>query len=388
MMTVIKFGVGACVLGSVAAFVLMPRAHREAATLFSYGASDVAALGAIRSTQSMNLTEISEWDQRIYDRVTDHKLPDTEASRIYAYLRVAQYDGLNLSRRATGRARGSLSPISRLVSCQFFPQDCRVLDAVGASDAYSEALAKMVFANVQARWAEDQAGAHPYPRPHGPHVWSGAEPGVGRETGSWKPWWISSGAEFRVPPPDPEGSATDIAQMREILNAYHHLTLEHKLAVTHWAGGPGTVTPPGQWLQIADGYMEDKRLPFEKVVAIRALLATAIADSVIAAFDSKYTYWVRRPFMRDTSIRTVMPTPNHPSYPAGHGTISGAASTVLKRLFPENAAQWERMAHEATDSRLWGAIHFAIDNERGLTLGEQVGAAALLQAESAGWSAF
>jgi membrane-associated phospholipid phosphatase len=97
-----------------------------------------------------------------------------------------------------------------------------------------------------------------------------------------------------------------------------------------------------------------------------------MADAVIAVFDSKYTYQKKRPFMLDPTIKTVMPTPNHPSYPAGHGTISGSAATVLAHYFPANTTEWARLGQEASISRSWAGIHFTIDNSVGYSLGESV----------------
>ncbi|MGH2374189.1 MAG: phosphatase PAP2 family protein, partial [bacterium] len=107
--------------------------------------------------------------------------------------------------------------------------------------------------------------------------------------------------------------------------------------------------------------------------------AMTIADAVIAVFDSKYTYWVKRPFMMDRSIRTVMPTPNHPSYPAGHSTLSAAAATILSHYFPEATDTWQALAREAGLSRVWGGIHFPMDNEQGLILGDRVAREAIRQ---------
>ena len=107
------------------------------------------------------------------------------------------------------------------------------------------------------------------------------------------------------------------------------------------------------------------------------MLAMGIADSVIVVFNSKYTYWIKRPFMLDPTILTVMPTPNHPSYPAGHSTISAAAAGILKYYLPENSAYWSNRANEASLGRVWGGIHFPIDAEQGFILGNRVAEAVI-----------
>jgi membrane-associated phospholipid phosphatase len=81
--------------------------------------------------------------------------------------------------------------------------------------------------------------------------------------------------------------------------------------------------------------------------------------------------------MLNPNLYTVMPTPNHPSYPAGHSGISAAAATILSYYFPENKEDWWKKANEASLSRVWGGIHFPIDAREGLVLGEKVGNAVI-----------
>ncbi len=70
---------------------------------------------------------------------------------------------------------------------------------------------------------------------------------------------------------------------------------------------------------------------------------------------------------------TIMPTPNHPAYPSGHSTLSSASAVVLSHFFPENKENWDAMAKEAGLSRVWGGIHFPMDDTAGFTLGQNVG---------------
>ncbi|RUR04420.1 vanadium-dependent haloperoxidase [Legionella sp. km772] len=164
-----------------------------------------------------------------------------------------------------------------------------------------------------------------------------------------------------------------------MLHALKHISPEQINQVIFWAGNPSTVTPPGIWLIFANDYMNLHQIELEKALYVRSILAMGIADSVIAVFNSKYTYWVKRPFMREPSIHTIMPTPNHPSYPAGHSTLSATAETLLSYFFPENSAKWKNLASIASEGRVWGGIHFPIDVEQGGLLGDKVGEAIISQ---------
>lgn len=79
----------------------------------------------------------------------------------------------------------------------------------------------------------------------------------------------------------------------------------------------------------------------------------------------------------DPSWLPLLVTPPFPSYVSGHSTTSGAASTVLAAFFPAQAGTLMAMAEEAAISRLYGGIHFAIDNNAGLELGRRIGAVAV-----------
>lgn len=103
-----------------------------------------------------------------------------------------------------------------------------------------------------------------------------------------------------------------------------------------------------------------------------ALMSVAHYDAIVACWDAKYAYWAIRPFQLDPEVVTLFPTPNHPSYPAAHGCVSGASAPALAALFPAEAAAITALAEEAGMSRLWGGIHYRSDIETGLALGWSV----------------
>jgi hypothetical protein len=96
-------------------------------------------------------------------------------------------------------------------------------------------------------------------------------------------------------------------------------------------------------------------------------------------------------------------SPTHPSYPAGHGAVAGACTTVLKAFFDESFAlpapkvadrdgtallDWtgtplsvggelNKLASNCTLARDTAGVHYRQDGEQGLRLGEQVGIALL-----------
>lgn len=342
-------------------------------TYFSYTDDELKHLEKLSSKEKITVNDLYLWDERAFERVEKTKTGDVVASKFYAYLAVAQRDFANLSHNKTGTYSGNISLISKEVFCQFYPADCQFIFTTGIEDNYSVALTQLILKKVKERILADEKGVKPYEAKIGLEYWNGAEPMIGRETGSWKPWVLTSGDQFRVPPGPAYNSPDFLGQLHMTQNALRNITSDQRDAVVFWAGGPSTKTPPGIWLEIADNYAKEKTTSLESALSSRAALTMAMADSFIGCFDSKYTYWVKRPFMMDSTIQTVMPTPNHPSYPAGHACVSAAADSVLSHYFPENKAEWNRKSLEAATSRLWGGIHYTVDNEQGFILGKKVG---------------
>jgi membrane-associated phospholipid phosphatase len=64
--------------------------------------------------------------------------------------------------------------------------------------------------------------------------------------------------------------------------------------------------------------------------------------------------------------------PNFPSYPSNHSVLSTARSEILAYLFPTRADFIRMLGKEAGDSRVWAGLHYEMDNEAGVQLGEAV----------------
>lgn len=349
------------------------------ATYFTYTPAELAPLQKLSSSKTISLDELTRIDQITYQLIRTNKLGDAYAARVFVYLYSAQRDLADLSMQLTGKYSGSVDAISSKVLCLFFTNQCQnnKLDAFSyTEDPYSEALATVVFNQYQQRYEKDKASTHLYPEKVGPQYWAGVRPYFAQEVGSWMLWRVPSLKELMASPP-PMDAAFWQKQLQITKDARANATPEQTKAVVAWAGGPGSMTPPGMWIQLANDYMKQQKVPLSKVLQVRAILAMSVTDACIVVFNSKYTYWIKRPNMHDLSIITIMPTPNHPSYPAGHSTISGAAEAVLEYYFPENKVAWQKAAYEAANSRVWGGIHFTVDSEVGLALGQKVGQAAV-----------
>ena len=203
--------------------------------------------------------------------------------------------------------------------------------------------------------------------------------------GTWRPWNLRFGSQFRPPPPPRPGSAEFAREVQEVYAVSRSLSEREKLVAAHWADGAGTVTPPGHWDQIAVDLLHQHPLDVLATARLFATLNTAQADAFIACWDAKYAYWSMRPVTAirrelDPAWLPYLVTPPFPSYVSGHSTTSAAAAEVLAAVFPTEASELRAMAAEAAMSRLYAGIHFRSDNDAGAELGRKVGAAALAAA--------
>jgi hypothetical protein len=170
------------------------------------------------------------------------------------------------------------------------------------------------------------------------------------------------------------------AELQEVYDISKNVTRD-QLAIAHfWADGVSTFTPPGHWNYIAATDFVQQNFSEARWARNMALLNMSLMDAAIACWDAKYIYYSPRPSQMDGRIKTVTGLPNFPAYISGHSTFSGAAATILGYIIPARAQVYNDMAKEASNSRLYGAIHYRSDCEKGLITGEKIGAYAKARA--------
>jgi uncharacterized protein (TIGR03437 family) len=188
--------------------------------------------------------------------------------------------------------------------------------------------------------------------------------------------WMMTPADIvkERPGPPPSTSSAAMAQATaEVKSTIQNLTREQIAIATKWADGVSSPTPPGHWNFIAESYVVNAQFSEVRAARVFALLDMALHDAAVACWDTKYFYFNPRPEQMDPTIKTVIGLPNFPSYESGHSTFSGAADAVLSYLFPSGKTYFDASAQEAAISRLYGGIHYRIDNEVGLSHGARIG---------------
>jgi len=202
--------------------------------------------------------------------------------------------------------------------------------------------------------------------------------------GTWRPWNLTSGGQYRPGPPPAAGTPEHDAAVAQVLAESTNLSDRDLRVAAYWDLGPGTSTPPGYWISdiTADAL---RQAPVADQASGLALVATAMLDAGIATWDAKYAYRSVRPVtvIRAGSSPQWLPslvTPPFPAFVSGHSAFTAAAAETMSVLRPERAEEFFDAAAEASDSRLLGGIHYWFDLTEGATLGQQVGRSALERA--------
>ncbi len=169
-------------------------------------------------------------------------------------------------------------------------------------------------------------------------------------------------------------------ELAEVYSFSKNPTREQIRIAHFWADGLSTYTPPGHWNAVATE--EFVKQNFSEVRWDRniGLLNMAMMDAAIACWDAKYVYFNPRPSQMDPRIKTTTGLPNFPAYISGHSTFSAAAATILGHIIKPKAGEYTAMAKEASESRIYGAIHYRSDCTRGLETGNKVGGYAIARA--------
>jgi hypothetical protein len=178
------------------------------------------------------------------------------------------------------------------------------------------------------------------------------------------------------------GSAAWEKDFAELEKINKNQTREQARIANYWADGAGSYTPPGHWSREAANLCFENK--FSEVATARtlALVCTALMDAGIACWDTKYYYYTPRP--QQFGLKTSVGLPNFPSYTSGHSTFSAAAAAVLGSIFPDKAAEMTAKAQEASNSRIYGLIHYRVDCEMGLIHGAKIGEYAIARGKADG----
>lgn len=157
-------------------------------------------------------------------------------------------------------------------------------------------------------------------------------------------------------------------EFEKLKNVQINLTSYQVKIAKYWGYGP----PTKQFTPIADILIETYQVSPCRAGRILSILQGAIADSLVVCWYYKYKYNVIRPVQCDEGFKTVLKTPKHPSYPAGHAVTAGCMAEILSYFFPKERKKLETLASECAVSREFAGVNYPIDGYEGLILGADV----------------
>jgi PAP2 superfamily len=245
----------------------------------------------------------------------------------------------------------------------------------------------------------------PNPLPADPPAPTDLLPAVLPGWGQVTPFVLPSSRQF--PPADPpalttEGYARDYNEVQALgAKGSAVRTADQEAIACFWFG-----SSPVGWSQIARTVAADGELDAWEQARVLALVNLAMADGVIAGFETKYHFNRWRPItairagetdgneetVGDPTWESLLNTPAHPDYVSTHAVQGGAAAEVLRRFFGTDEvdftatsgapfagfsrtfSRFSEAAQEKADSRVYAGVHFRSASTDGLTLGQKIGA--------------
>lgn len=176
------------------------------------------------------------------------------------------------------------------------------------------------------------------------------------------------GEIFNISIKDPHLSLNLDSEFSYLSNIQCNLTDEQIKIAKYWGDGPATK----QFMPIAEILIDTYGVSVCHASRILYILNGALNDTFITTWQLKYFWNVIRPCQYNQCFRTVLCTPMHPTYPAGHSTSAGCMAEILSYFFPAEREKLFMLAKQCSDSRIFAGVHFKLDCEEGLKLGVNI----------------
>jgi hypothetical protein len=256
----------------------------------------------------------------------------------------------------------------------------------------------------------------PTPRPG---VWRRTPPAFAPPQTPWvgavRPFVLGSGDQFLPAPPLPLSSRAWAGAFAEIKaeggSASNVRTSEQTDIARFWS-----TNVIGQYNQALRDLAAGRGLGLLETARLMAMVNIVGADAQISVMNAKYHYAFWRPVtaidpgavsasdggpvpgftdgnrstVEETGWRPLLTTPNHPEYPAAHGSLTSAmaevfseflgtrrieltlTSTVVPTMPTRYFEHARDLRKEIVEARLWGGLHYRFSSLAGVALGRDV----------------
>jgi hypothetical protein len=322
----------------------------------------------------------------------------------YAVTPTTPAAGASMDAAASAAAYGVLKGLFPARSSVYQGTYDTLVAAIPAGDAKARGLAigAEVARGILNRRANDgrDITLAPYVPGTAPGKFRGTNP-VNRTFPYVKPFAMTSASQFRAPGPPALDSATyaaDVNETKAFGSATSTVRTEAQTENARFATDP----PARYWPRNLRRFATHSRSLAESA-RLMAMIWTAQADVSIGCFDSKYFYEFWRPTSAiqladtdsnpateaDPTWTPVVPTPNHPEYPAAHSCVTAAMMEVIRSYFGTDKVSFSfdsgvpgTVVHSYTSTngpideiqlaRIHGGMHFRTSTVHGAALGTSV----------------
>jgi hypothetical protein len=317
----------------------------------------------------------------------------------------ARATGASTDAAVSAAAYGVLAALFPNRAAQYQAAYAQRLAAVpeGEAKVLGLALGSEVAAAVVALRANDgrNVALAPYVSGTAPGQFRSANPTpVFRHLPSIKPFALKSIDQFRpAPPPALDGAAYAAAvnETRSLGGAVSAARTPEQLEAARFH-----TEPPPPFVTRNFGRLASSTANVADAARLMAMVYVSFADALSACFDAKYHYNAWRPVsavnmadadgngatQADAAWTPVLPTPNHPEYPAAHSCTSGSLGEALRNYYGTSSVTftWDSKVTGTTRSftsteafneenryaRIHGGMHFGFSTEAGAELGKRV----------------
>jgi hypothetical protein len=361
--------------------------------------------------------------------ITNAKEASVASGAWFAYVHLAVFDAVNAvdhrfqpylftaTPPAGANKDAAAVAAAHRVLVTYFPSQHAGLDAQFAA---SVAAISDSPANISAGLAVGEASAQalitarandgllanvPYTPPLGPGFWQPTPPAFGAPLTPWLrqvvPFTMSDPAQFF---PDEGPDALDSQEWIEDYNQVMTLGAINSAVRTPQQTEIGLFWTEHTGQQYARAFQklaEQKALSTSDTARLMAMLWAGYADAGIGCWNAKFAFSFWRPvtairagggnaaLAADPNWTPLANTPSHPEYPAAHGCVTGAVSTVLAGYFGTQKVQFSvdslvthtthtydstnDLMEEVGAARIYAGFHYHHSVVEGRELGRKVG---------------
>jgi len=214
------------------------------------------------------------------------------------------------------------------------------------------------------------------------------------DAGGWKPVLLTSPSQIAVPAPIATNTPDYIAQVNEIKDWQSHISSSDRDLVKYWAAGavlrwneilrelvakhnlPPYQNADGSYpFPNANNPLAYPQFPFANppyAARAYAYVSAAQYDALVAAYYYKKLYNRAAPYKADTTVNALVPKSDLPSYPSEDAVVEGAATEMMKLLFPGDLDFIQQKAEEHRRARIIAGANVRSDIDAGEALGKAV----------------